>query len=221
MKFVLFEKLAELSGKEWAMLIAALVIAAALIVLLARLNKRRKAEAAAKPGIPTRVLVQGALCLSMAFALSYVKLFSMPLGGSVTLCSMLPIVVFGYLYGPAYGFSVAFAYSILQIVQGAWIVHPVQFALDYFIAFTALGLGSLFPRSLPLGMAVSGLARLLCSVVSGTVFFAEYAAEAGYASALWYSVVYNASTIGVETALCAVVAALPPVARAIERIRKA
>lgn len=221
MKFVLFEKLAELTPAEWGMIAAALLLAAALAYALVRLAKRRRGESGAPVRrIPARVLAQGALCLAIAFVLSYVKLFSMPLGGSVTLCSMLPVVLFGYLYGPAYGFTAAFAYSLLQIVQGAYVVHPVQFALDYLFAFTALGLGSLFPKNLPIGMAVSGLARVACSVISGVVFFAEYAAEAGYQSALWYSLAYNGSTVGVETALCVLVALLPPVKRAIGQIKR-
>lgn len=221
MKFVLFEKLAELTPAEWGMIAAALLLAAALAYALVRLAKRRRGESGAPVRrIPARVLAQGALCLAIAFVLSYVKLFSMPLGGSVTLCSMLPVVLFGYLYGPAYGFTAAFAYSLLQIVQGAYVVHPAQFALDYLFAFTALGLGSLFPKNLPIGMAVSGLARVACSVISGVVFFAEYAAEAGYQSALWYSLAYNGSTVGVETALCVLVALLPPVKRAIGQIKR-
>lgn len=221
MEFILFEKLAELSAKEWALLAAAAALSAALIVILARMAKKRREQSGAAPAkrIPTRVLVQGALCLSVAFVLSYIKLFSLPMGGSVTLFSMLPVVLFGYLYGPAYGFTAALAFSLLQLIQDPYIIHPVQYALDYLLAFTALGLGSLFPKSLPLGMAVSGFARMACSVISGVVFFSEYAAEAGYSSALWYSVAYSGSTIGVETVLCVIVAALPVVARATERIR--
>ncbi len=219
MKFVLFQKLAKLSPAEWAMLAGAVLLCAALIALLARGAKRRREEGPARRA-DTRTLVQGALCVALAFVLSYIKLFSMPLGGSFTLCSMLPIVAFAYLYGPAYGFGAAFAYSLLQIVQGAYVVHPVQFVLDYFVAFTVLGLGSLFPRRLPLGMAVSGLARLAASVLSGVVFFAASAAEAGYASAFWYSLSYNGATIGTETALCVIVAALPPVAKMLERVKK-
>lgn len=223
MEFVLFRKLAGLEGTELVMLIVAAAVLVALGIYFAvRAAKAKKtAEPQTARKTPTRIIVQGALCLAMAFVLSYIKLFSMPLGGSITLCSMLPIVVFGYMYGPAYGFTLAFAYSLLQIIQGAWIVHPVQFILDYFVAFTVLGLGSLFPKSLPLGMAVSGLARMACSVISGVVFFASSAAEAGYSSALVYSLMYNGATIGVDTVLCVIVAALPPVARAIERIKKA
>ncbi len=221
MEFILFEKLAELSAKEWVLLAVAAALSAALIVILVRMAKKHREQSSAAPAkrIPTRVLVQGALCLSVAFVLSYIKLFSLPMGGSVTLFSMLPVVLFGYLYGPAYGFTAALAFSLLQLIQDPYIIHPVQYALDYLLAFTALGLGSLFPKSLPLGVAVSGFARLVCSVISGVVFFSEYAAEAGYSSALWYSVAYNGSTIGIETVLCVIAAALPVVARTTERIR--
>lgn len=229
MKFVLFEKLAEMTPTEWIMIAAALVLIVLLAAVLIRsANRRRKESGNAAPAsvsasarrIPTRVLIQGALCLAIAFVLSYIKLFSLPMGGTITLCSMLPVVLFAYLYGPAYGFAAAFAYSLLQVVQGAYIVHPVQFALDYLFAFTALGLGSLFPKSLPLGMVASGFARMMFSVISGVVFFGAYAADWGMKSAFWYSLAYNGSTIGAETVLCVVVALLPPVKHAVERIKK-
>lgn len=221
MEFVLFEKLAELTLTEWLTIAAALVIIAALVFVLARQRKRRRESASPVPArhVSTRALVQGALCLAVAFVLSYIKLFSLPMGGTVTLCAMLPVVLFGYLYGPAYGFAAAFAYSLLQVVQGAYVVHPVQFALDYLFAFTALGLGSLFPKSLPLGMAAAGFARMTFSIISGLVFFAAYAADWNM-QPFWYSLAYNASTIGVETVLCVIVALLPPFKKAVERIRK-
>lgn len=222
MQFVLFEKLAELTLTEVLMIAGAAIVIGILIVALIRLEKHRRAAAAPAPSrrISTRALVQGALCLAVAFVLSYIKLFSLPMGGTVTLCAMLPVVLFGYLYGPAYGFAAALAYSLLQVIQGAYVVHPVQFALDYLFAFTALGLGSLFPKSLPLGMAVAGFARMACSVISGLVFFAAYAADWNM-QPFWYSLAYNASTIGVETVLCVIVALLPPFARTVERVRKA
>lgn len=219
MKFVLLEKLAKLEGKELVMLIAAAVAAVALVVLLVCLRKRTAEE---KPGkrMDVRALVYGALCVSLSFVLSYMKLFSMPMGGSLTLCSMLPIAMYAWAFGPAYGFTAAFAYSLLQVIQGAWIVHPVQFILDYFVAFTCYGLSSLFPKCLPLGVGVAGLARYACSVLSGVVFYAEYAAEAGYESALLYSLAYNGGTIGLETVLCVIVACVPGVVRIAKAMNK-
>ncbi len=221
MKFVLWEKLAGLEGQELWLLIAAAVVCVGLIIAFAAFGRRRTREApASAKRLSTRVLAQGALCVAMAFVLSYIKLFSMPLGGSVTLFSMLPIVLFAWLYGPAAGFTAAFAYSLLQVAQGAYIVHWAQFILDYFVAFTVLGVAGFFKRSLPLGMAVAGVCRLACSVLSGVIFFASSAAEAGYASALWYSLLYNGSTIGVDTLLCVAAALIPAVRRAALRIKE-
>lgn len=182
MEFVLLKKLAKLEGTELWMFIGAIVAVAALIAVLAVLNKKHvnAAPTVEKKGnkITTRMLVQGALCIALAFVLSYIKLFSMPMGGSITLFSMLPIFVFAWMYGPAAGLLAGFAYSLLQVVQGAYVVHPVQFVLDYFLSFTVLGLAGFFPKSLALGAGVGGFCRMLCGVLSGAIFFADSAAEA-------------------------------------------
>ena len=129
MEFVLLKKLAKLEGTELWMFIGAIVAVAALIAVLAVLNKKHvnAAPTVEKKGnkLTTRMLVQGALCIALAFVLSYIKLFSMPMGGSITLFSMLPIFVFAWMYGPAAGLLAGFAYSLLQVVQGGD-VHPAR-----------------------------------------------------------------------------------------------
>ena len=130
MEFVLLKKLAKLEGTELWMFIGAIVAVATLIAVLAVLNKKHvnAAPTVEKKGnkLTTRMLVQGALCIALAFVLSYIKLFSMPMGGSITLFSMLPIFVFAWMYGPAAGLLAGFAYSLLQVVQGAYVVHPAR-----------------------------------------------------------------------------------------------
>ncbi len=163
----------------------------------------------------TRMLVYGALSLALSFVLAYVQIVRLPFGGSLTLCSMLPICLFAAIYGPGPGFLAAFAFGLLQLVQDAYVIHPVQFLLDYIFAFTALGLASLFPKRYALGMAVSGFTRMLCSVISGVVFFYEYAAAAGFSSVWLYSIAYNGCTIGADTVLCVLVLLLPPVKKLI------
>ena len=224
MEFKLFSKLASLEGIELYMLLGALVVLALLIWAVASYSKRAKAQAAAaatevagKPS-KTQMLVYGALSITLAFVLSYFKLFTLPLGGTITLLSMLPIFVYAAYFGPVYGFTAAFAFSLLQVIQGAYFVHPVQFILDYFVAFTCLGLASFFPKNLPLGSAVGGLARMIASTISGAVFFASYAAEYGFSNAWVYSLIYNFLTIGVDTILCVVVVALPPVQKLFKRV---
>ena len=224
MKFVLFDKLKGLEGVELIMLIIAaalfVVILTAAIVYLSR-RKGEKAEAARPAGSRSavRALVMGALCVTLSFILSYIKLFSMPMGGSITLCSMLPITMYACWYGPKNGFLAAIAYAGLQMLQGMYIVHWAQFLLDYVVAFSCFALAAFFPKKLPLGIGVAGLARMLVSTVSGIIFFSDAAAEAGYQSAVWYSVLYNGSTIGLDTLICVVIALLPPVAKTLAQLK--
>ena len=65
----------------------------------------------------TKRLVYGALCIALSFALSYVKLFSMPMGGSITLCSMLPLMLYAYRFGTPAGLLAGLAYGLLQLIQ--------------------------------------------------------------------------------------------------------
>ena len=223
MEFKLFSKLASLEGIELYMLLGGLVVLGVLIAVVVSYAKRAKALAASQteaPGKPSRTqsLVYGALSITLAFVLSYFKLFSLPLGGTITLLSMLPIFAYAAYFGPVYGFTAAFAFSLLQVVQGAYIVHPVQFILDYFVAFTLLGTAAFFPKNLPLGAAVAGFLRMLASTASGAIFFADVGFEYGFSNPWVYSLIYNFLTIGVDTILCVVVAALPPVQRLFKRV---
>lgn len=209
MEFKLLKKLADLRGTELILLLVAVALLAVLVIAIRRYDR----TGTPAPGKRTRTLVFGALCLTLSFVLSYFKLFSISFGGSVTLCSMLPIMLFAYVYGPGYGFLAAFAYALLQVVQGAYIVHPVQFILDYFVAFTCYGIPALFPKNLYAGVAAGGTARLLASTVSGAVFFASAGLELGYADPWAYSFIYNLLTIGIDTALTLIAAALLPMKR--------
>ena len=223
MEFKLFSKLASLEGIELYMLLGGLIVLAGLIWAVAVYARRAKAQAAAEPEAAakpsrTQTLVYGALSITLAFVLSYFKLVSLPFGGTVTLLSMLPIFAYAAYFGPIYSFTAAFAFSLLQVVQGAYIVHPVQFILDYFVAFTLLGTAAFFPKNLPVGAAVAGFLRMIASTVSGAVFFGSYAADYGFTNVWAYSLVYNFFSIGVDTILCVIVAALPPVQRLFKRV---
>ena len=116
MEFKLFSKLASLEGIELYMLLGALVVLGLLIWAVASYSKRAKAQTAATEtdvaGKPSRtqVLVYGALSITLAFVLSYFKLFTLPYEGSITLLSMLPIFAYAAYFGPARGFTAAFAF---------------------------------------------------------------------------------------------------------------
>lgn len=168
-----------------------------------------------------RMLANAALCLALAFVLSYIKLFDLPQGGAVTAASLLPIVAFAYSYGLAPGLVVGVAYGLLQMIQDPWIVTPVQAILDYPLAFACIALAAV-ARKLPdswgwlAGMALAAVGRFVCHTLTGVVFFAEYAEGTGMTPFV-YSVSYN-SFVFVDMAICAVVMAFPQVRGALKRM---
>ena len=218
MQFVLFEKLAGLEGVELYMLLAALLVAVLLIIAIARYRKNAP-DAPVTQASRTKALVYGALCVSLSFILSYVKLFELPMGGSVTLCAMLPICLYASVFGFRYGIIAGVALGLLQLLQDLYVVHWAQLLLDYIIAFSCYGLAALFPRKLQLGLAVAGVGRLICSVLSGVIFFAEYAA--GWDSVWAYSLAYNGSYMLAETLLCILVSLIPAVRAISAQMEKA
>ena len=216
MKFILFEKLPKFKGAESILYYAVLLVAIIMVIAIIRYRKTHSNEPTSQPQ-KTRALVYGALCVSLSFVLSYIKLFEMPMGGAVTLCAMLPLCLYASVFGLRYGLIAGAALGLLQLLQDLYVVHWAQLILDYILAFAGYGLAALFPRKLQLGLTTAALARLACSVLSGVIFFAEYAA--GWSSVWAYSLAYNGSYIGAELLLCLVVSLLPPVKRMVAQMR--
>ncbi|MDL2258433.1 energy-coupled thiamine transporter ThiT [Eubacteriales bacterium OttesenSCG-928-K08] len=219
MEFTLFAELSGLPAVTYITLIVALGLVAVLVVALVRAAKARaktpQNETAQHNS--TQALVYGALCVALSFLLSYLKLFEMPQGGSITLCSVLPIALYANWYGLKNGLLAGFACGLLQFIQKPIAVHWLSPFLDYILAFSCIGLAGLFPEKLPLGLLVGGVGRIICSTVSGAVFFAEYAPEG--MNPWIYSTIYNTISLGPDSLICIVVAALPPVKKAFERLR--
>ncbi len=164
--------------------------------------------------LDTRCLATAGITVAMSFGLSYIKLFEMPQGGSITLVSLLPIMIFSYLYGTKKGVFVCFVYGILQAIQDPWLIHPAQFLLDYPVAFAAIGLTGLFNGNKKLqnypqisfiaGGIIASIARFLSHVLSGVFAFAVYAGDGN----VWaYSLGYN-SFVFIDIAITLVVGAL-------------
>jgi len=192
-------------------LMGVLIVCAAALFVIAR--NRQKWTA--------RMLANAAICMALSFLLSYIRLFKLPQGGSVTAASLLPIIAFAYSYGTAPGLVVGIAYGFLQMIQDPWIVSPIQAVLDYPLAFGCIALAGV-ARKLPdtygwlVGVLLAGVGRFVCHVLSGVVFFAEYAEGTGL-SPFVYSVSYN-SFVFVDLAICAVVIAFPQVRKALKRM---
>lgn len=180
--------------------------------------------------ISARQLAVSAVCVALAFVTSNIKLFEMPMGGSITLLSMLFIALIGYWYGIGAGVLTGVAYGLLQLIVDPYILTIPQMLVDYPLAFGALGLSGIGYHihktfdckvlkfgGLQIGYLLGVLGRYFFAFISGWIFFGEYAWE-GW-GAVPYSLAYNGAYLGVEALITLIVIALPPVAKALSRVK--
>lgn len=163
----------------------------------------------------TRKLCETAIMLALAVALSFVTVYTLPMGGSITLFSQVPIIIIGYRYGWKWGTLTGVLYGILEmLLQGlgnfAYVkgigAYLILILADYVLAFMSLGLGGALFRKLKnqqlalgLGAFVASALRFICHFVSGVTIWGEYAD--GWKSVWVYSLGYNGSYMAVEAAI--------------------
>lgn len=160
-------------------------------------------------------LVEIAIAVALVAVLSQVRVYKLPQGGSITAGSMVPIFYVALRWGLRWGLVAGVLAGIVNYITDPYFVHPAQALLDYPVAFGAIGLAGLFPRTPIVGVVVGGAGRWLAHVASGVVFFASYAPEG--TSPLMYSVVYNGSYMLPEVVISSILTVL--VLRAMARIR--
>lgn len=168
----------------------------------------------------TKLLATGAMCVALAFVLSCITVYRMPNGGSITPASMLPIILFAWIYGPVPGIAAGMMDGVIQLIQGVYVVHPFQFLLDYILPFAVLGVAGFFKKEkqLPLAVIVAVVCRYIIHVLSGWLYFGAYAPEGMHP--LIYSLGYNATYLGPELVICLIIVLIPAIHHAFQRIRK-
>ena len=77
-------------------------------------------------------LVTCAVALALAYVTSYIKIFKLPFGGSVTLFSMLFIVLIGYWYGIKVGILTGLVYGIFSSSRSHMSFHFFRYAVITF-----------------------------------------------------------------------------------------
>lgn len=182
-----------------------------------------------KKGFDSKAISYAAVCIAMSFALSYLRIAKLPQGGSVTAASLLPLMIYAFMFGPKKGILAGAVYGILQAVQDPWIIHPAQFLLDYPVAFASIGVSGLFGNvkrldKLPqvqfaLGAILASVLRFAAHVLSGVFAFSEYSTLDN----VWlYSTAYNSFVfVDIAVAVAAGVLALcsPSVVKAMSKFR--
>ena len=199
----------------WYSALVVLALIAALVVL----------SVASRQKWSSREIAFAAMCIAISFALSSIRLFRMPQGGSVSPAAKLPLILFALACGPVKGVVAGCAYGLLNLLMDPYVIHPVQLLVDYPLASAAIALcclASVMPVKnasvrLVIAVLLGYFGSYVMNVLSGVVFFAEYAGEQ---NALIYSLSYNISYTGIEALICALVACVPGMSRLTKVIRK-
>ncbi len=160
----------------------------------------------------TRELVFAASCIALSFVLSFIKIKMGAEGGSVTLASFVPIIIYSYVFGIRRGLLVGAIYGFLQILEGGcYFVDVFQFLCDYILAFASVGLASVFKKvakgknwGIYAGVVLVIFVRFLMHTIAGMYWYSEIA----FIEALGISIVYNGTYMLPELAITTAVVAL-------------
>ncbi len=123
----------------------------------------------------------------------------MPFGGSITLGSMIPILLFSLRRGPIFGLFAGTIFGFIVLIQEPFLFHPVQVFLDYPLAFGILGVAGFFKTKPIVGVGIGIAGRFVAHFLSGIIFFAEFAPEG--IDPYLYSALYNGSYLTAEFAI--------------------
>lgn len=203
------------AGYAVCIIIGAVLFVVAAIVAGKNSNRKK---------MTTRQMVFCAAALALAFVTSYIKLFEMPWGGSVTLCSMLFIVLIANWYGVQTGILCGLAYGILQFLQEPYVLSFFQVCCDYILAFAALGVAGFFAKKehgLLKGYIAAVIARGAFHALGGYLYWMDYMPESFPKSlSAIYPIAYNYSFLLVEAVITIIVIFLPAVAKGLVQVKK-
>ncbi len=166
-------------------------------------------------GFDTKSIAYAGVCIAMSYALSYLIIVDMPQGGSITIASLLPLMLYAYMFGTKKGVLAGAIYGLMQAIQDPYIIHPAQFLLDYPVAFACIGLAGIFSNNkifenipqlqFALGAIVAGLCRFVMHFFSGVFAFGAFA---GGENVYLYSLGYQAGYVLPDIAIVVVVGIL-------------
>jgi thiamine transporter len=151
----------------------------------------------------TKKITFTAMMIALALIFEIFSTFVLPLpqGGNISVVA-IPLMILGYYYGAP---TAMLGGVIVGVSQGLFVppfvVNPIQYLLDYVFPFAFMGMATVFIKLKPkqenillsLGILLSLTLRYISHVISGTLFFAEYA---GDQIPIIYSLIYNITFIG-------------------------
>ena len=193
-----------------------IVLFLAAVFFAGKRSKRQK--------MTTKQLVFCAAAMALAFVTSYVKIFQMPWGGSVTLCSMLFIVLVANWYGVGTGVLVGLAYGILQFIQEPYVLSFLQKILPHqelqMPEYNHSTLGKK-KHGLLKGYIAAVLARGAFHALGGYLYWMDYMPD-NFPKSLTaiYPIAYNYSFLLAEAAITLVIICIPAVAKGLGKVKQ-
>ena len=159
------------------------------------------------------------VCVASSFVLALIKFKPVQYGGSITLASFVPILIFAYAYGAESGFVVGLIHGILNFIESPYILTPATFILDYLLAFASVGIMGFFGKMqrknnailpLILGCVSVFSVRFLAHLCSGMIFFLQDAVWVSLpnwamSNAFVYSLIYQCVYIPADAFLATMV----------------
>ena len=184
--------------------IFAVAILLVLILFLSRSGKK----------LNTKKIAFAGICVSLSFVLSMIKVKPIQYGGSITLFSFVPIMVYAYTFGAREGFLVGFIHGLLNFIESPYILTPFTFFLDYLLPFSTVGIMGFFGKmkeektlkGVVLGSVCVFTARFFFHFLSGIIFFSNGAIWVSLPSwamsnAVAYSFIYQCVYVPADAVL--------------------
>ena len=156
----------------------------------------------ARKTLAAKDIAYAGVAISLALALSFIKVTPVQYGGSITLASFAPLLIYAYYFGFAKALACGLIFGLLQFIQDPYILTPATFMLDYLLAFASISIMGLFSKfklnakTIVLGTTTSILFRFLMHFISGILYFnhgsiwVNLPADSAVAYSLLYQTVY-------------------------------
>ncbi len=157
------------------------------------------------------------ISLGLSFALSFLKVSPVNNGGSITLASFVPVLIYTFVYGFTDGLLVGLIFGLLNFVSSPYILTPMTFILDYLLAFASIGVMGFAKKftkkttfNVVLGTVAVFAVRFAFHLVSGMIYFQQNAIWAelpawALGNSFVYSFIYQCVYLPADCAIAAVV----------------
>ena len=199
--------------------LVATIVVAILILTVCLLASKHK--------LKTQDIVYAGVSLSASFVLSFIKIAPVQYGGSITLASFVPLLIYTYYFGFSRGLICGLIYGVLQFIQSPYILTPVTFLLDYLLAFASIAVMGLFSKNknktsaFILGTLGVYAFRFLMHFISGIIYFNMGAIWVSLpaSSAVLYSFLYQVVYLVPDALLCIIAILILSKSNTIDKIK--